>query len=612
MDTSIIFQQYDDNFAKVEVTAPTKESQTKIINYIYKRFRYENEKVKHTWAFKEGFHDGNSYVFDKKKGILPIGLIPKAVNYIKEKYQNIKIGVDDNIRKMYSNPKGTLTQDKLEKYVETLKLYNPKKKKPIIPFKHQLDICISAINGRRVSIMACTSSGKSLSIMIIGRYLMEVEKKKVLVITPSATLVKQLRNNFVDDYDWKEADEYCTLIYGESKDKLSSKQKDKLKDLGLGEEVMHKDFVISTWQSLQPKLPSSLCASCKKLKTKNKRAIKNCPDCATHTKKAKKFFSSFDTVIVDEAHSTRGEQLRDILSQCVNANNFKVGMSGTLPDEGLDAAYIEGSLGRKEVVIKLWQLIEMGILPPVQVLAIKIPYSEKDRKYLCRQNFDDEYYLLTNNGSRKKVIEMLIKGKSLPKDQNTLILFKKKETLDDMMDFLSEKFPEFTYHVVKGEVSVKKREQIQDQLINDTGHIIIATYGTMRQGVNIELLHNVVFAEFSKSMYWIVQSIGRVARAHPDKKLSKVFDIWDDASYLTRPRYGGMPRLRLNYSSDHFNERNGYYKDEKLPVKEYSLEGIYEGTIDPEALLEKKEKRKEVAAKKDAKGTIVNLDPQFD
>ena len=31
-----------------------------------------------------------------------------------------------------------------------------------------------------------------------------------------------------------------------------------------------------------------------------------------------------------------------------NAIDFKIGLSGTLPDEGLDAAWIEGALGRKE------------------------------------------------------------------------------------------------------------------------------------------------------------------------------------------------------------------------------------------------------------------------
>ena len=74
---------------------------------------------------------------------------------------------------------------------------------------------------------------------------------------------------------------------------------------------MLKPVTISTWQSLQNK-----------------------PD---------SFFNVFTAVIVDEAHGTRGAVLRDILDKCVNATDFKIGLSGTLPTEGLDAAWVEGA-----------------------------------------------------------------------------------------------------------------------------------------------------------------------------------------------------------------------------------------------------------------------------
>jgi len=178
-NNSVIFELYDDNYSKVEVTTATKEAQKQILTYLYKRFTYEDEKARYSWAFEQGFHDGNQKVFNKKNATLPIGLIPRGVQYLKEGYPNLKVGVSEDIRKMYSNPNGELIQSELEKYTKTLKLYNPKKKKELIPYQHQYDICLRAINGRRISIMACTSSGKSLSIMIIARYLVEKEKKKV-------------------------------------------------------------------------------------------------------------------------------------------------------------------------------------------------------------------------------------------------------------------------------------------------------------------------------------------------------------------------------------------------------------------------------------------------
>jgi superfamily II DNA or RNA helicase len=444
------------------------------------------------------------------------------------------------------------------------------------------------------------------------RYLSEVEKKRLIIITPNAALVEQLYLDFKNEYGWESAEEKCTLIYGDSKDKLTAKQKQKLEELALGEEVMLKDVVISTWQSLQNKLPT-VCVSCEKLK---KKKPEQCDTCDKLLKKSTNFFGTFSAVIVDEAHSTRGIVLRDVLSRCVNAVDFKIGLSGTLPDDGLDAAWIEGAIGRKEDVIHLHELISLGLLPPLEINAIRIPYAEDKRKYICRQNYRDEYSLVTNNGSRKKVLEMLINSKQINTDQNTVILYRNKDSLKEMHDFLKEKFPDFKYHIIQGDVSTKERQIIREELSNSVGNIIVATYGTMKQGINIPQLHNLVFAEFSKSMYEIVQAMGRVARAHPNKKISRIFDIFDDCSYHTSPRTAGKAsELKMNYSLEHFYVRNYYYENEKIPVTEYSLEGMYEATIYPDALEDKKELAKKKAgekAKKKKKKADENIGPLGD
>ena len=567
---SVIFDKKDEIDAYANITAPSQTAINSIIQFLVKRFTYENPKKKSYGNKKTNFvRDCNERAFDKKTQTLQIGLIPKAVKYLKESKINVKIGVSPSIRSIYTKAGGDITDVDVRKYADTLNIYNTKKKKKLIPYEHQIQITKEIINGRRISTLACTSCGKSLSIYIAARYLLEVEKHKILIITPSKNLVVQLFDNFVDDYGWKEAKDYCTLIYGESKDKLTISQKQKLKDLNLGEETMLKDITISTWQSLQRQ-----------------------PD---------KFFGCFHAVIVDEAHSTRGEVLREILDKCVNATNFKVGMSGTLPDDGLDSAWIEGAIGRKEIIIKLWELIEMGILPPMKVSAIKIPYKQSIRAHVCREKYQDEYFLLTNNGSRKAVMDLLL-GKQITTEHNTLILYKNKTTLDEMVEYLEAKHPEYTYHVIKGEISTKDRMDIFSTLEESLGNIIVATYGTMKQGVNIPLLHNLVLAEFSKSMYEIVQGMGRVARAHENKQWSHVFDIYDDCTYMTKPRTNGYPpTLVENYSTKHFNTRYGYYIDENITVTEYSLEGIYEADINTDALAEKKQKALEEAAKSKTK-----------
>jgi superfamily II DNA or RNA helicase len=181
------------------------------------------------------------------------------------------------------------------------------------------------------------------------------------------------------------------------------------------------------------------------------------------------------------------------------------------------------------------------------------------------------------------------------------MLYKTKGTLDEMHEFLKEKYPQFTYHIIKGEIDTKEREEIRRSIEKSTGNIIIATYGTMKQGVNIKLLHNLVFAEFSKSMYEVVQSIGRIVRPHKDKKLAVVYDICDDASYYTKPRRGGAPKLKQNYSMKHADVRLKYFQDDEIPVTDINLSGIYTATVDADQVEKKKEAAKKRAAKKNAK-----------
>jgi superfamily II DNA or RNA helicase len=123
----------------------------------------------------------------------------------------------------------------------------------------------------------------------------------------------------------------------------------------------------------------------------------------------------------------------------------------------------------------------------------------------------------------------------------------------------------------------------------------------MKQGVNIKLLHNLVLAEPMKSAYTIVQSLGRIVRKHPDKKLATTYDIVDDATYYTNPRNGGPGTRQYNYMMRHYYERVKYYAAEDLPIEEIHLDGIYEAAVTPDDIKKRRERAAEQAAKQAAK-----------
>lgn len=552
MDEKIIyFDRLDDVNARMSLHGGDGMDFRRIEGFVYNTLSFHDKSKTFTWAAQNGYDDCMVRFYDKGTHSLPIGLIPRITRTLKEMYSGWKVRISDSIRAMYTPP-APISQDAIRAYAVTLDLHGTGEKGEridIVPYEHQYRLVEQALNRRRCSLLACTSAGKSLSMCIIARYLVEKERRKILIIVPSTNLVEQLYSDFHDDYGWAEARQHCTLLHGTSEDKLTKRDMEHLEALNLGEESVLKDITIATWQTL--------------------------------TRKSDEFFRVFTAVLVDEAHSARGVELRDIIAKCVNALDFKVGVSGTLPDDGLDAGQIEGALGPKVEVVRLKELVRIGILTPVEVDAIYIPYPPANRRMLCKQPYKSQASIMMRNGSRNDVIDMLIDSGHIGRDQNTVILYKTKQYLEELHSHLSTKYPDFNYHVIRGEVSPEEREAIRKAMGKSRGNIILGTYGCMKQGVNIRLLHNLVFAEPAKSEYMVVQSIGRIVRPHPEKKLAKVFDLVDDASYFINKRSGGQT-LRVNYMVAHYNERLDYYNRDGIPVHEIHLDGQYEATIDTE------------------------------
>lgn len=593
---TVTFDNFDGVLAKMHVTGDNQNANREVLRYTLNTLTYYDKSRKYTWAAKHGYDDCLVKFFDGRNRTLPIGLIPRLSHYLKDAFKGqVAVKITRAIREMFTPPFGPITVDAVRSFESTLHMYDrgkyleksaedPSVRKEdfaLKMFEHQEKIVTESLNRRRVSILACTSSGKSMSMMVIARYLMERENRKILVIVPNAALVKQLYRNFETDYGWEEAKDYCTQIYSGSADKLSKKKIEELKRLSIGEEATLKQITISTWQSLRLKDDS--------------------------------FFKVFTAVLVDEAHSAKGEELRSILSKCTNANNFKVGFSGTLPDAELanenvsnhiDAGLIEGGLGPKLDVVRLKELIAKGILTPLEIKAIFIPYPMSLRPAICadKTRYEDERAIVTENSSRKDVIDMLFTGGRITPEQNTVILFNYKEHLHEFCDMMKEKHPEYTYHVVEGDVEIDDRDDISISMEKGPGNILIATYGCMKQGVNIKLLHNLVLAEPMKSAYTIVQSLGRIVRKHPDKKLATTYDLVDDAAYFTNPRGGGPGTRRYNYMMKHYYERVKYYANEDLPIEEIHLDGLYEAKVTPDDIKKRRDKAAECASKKQAKG----------
>lgn len=89
------------------------------------------------------------------------------------------------------------------------------------------------------------------------------------------------------------------------------------------------------------------------------------------------------------------------------------------------------------------------------------------------------------------------------------------------------------------------------------GAIVIGSVQTMSTGVNIPALDTVIFASPSKSIYRVLQSIGRVLRLRDGKIIARLIDIGDK---MTTGK-------KLNTTCIHFIERIKIYTQEKFKYK---------------------------------------------
>jgi len=164
-----------------------------------------------------------------------------------------------------------------------------------------------------------------------------------------------------------------------------------------------------------------------------------------------------------------------------------------------------------------------------------------------------------------------------------------------MFKYFEKEFPEFKCLVYDGEVDTDKREEIRKMLEENSGYLVFATYGTMKQGINVRRIHNIFFAECSKSLVTVIQSIGRGVRKYLDKTLLKVFDVVDDCSYWTTPRSGNIAQLKLNYAMEHYERRKEYYTFEEFPVIQYVAPIVANVSVD----LTNQLKQSKIVSKKD-------------
>ena len=361
------------------------------------------------------------------------------------------------------------------------------------PREYQISGVTEALKFNRKILLSPTGSGKSLMIYSLVRYYVE-KGEKILIIVPTTSLVSQIYKDFID-YGW-DAETYCHKIYAGA------------------EKTTDFPVTISTWQAIY--------------------------------KLDKSYFDGFNCIIGDECHSFRAKSLIGIMTKLHNAK-YRFGFTGTLDGTETHKWVLEGLFGPSYKITKTDELMQQGVLSKLDIQCIVVKHPTQNFN-----TYEDEIQYLISNDKRNKFISKL----ALSLKGNTLILFSRVETHGAILyeKINSSKNGNRKVFFVHGGVDTEEREMVREITERENDAIIVASYGVFSTGINIKMLHNIIFASPSKSRVRNLQSIGRALRVGKNKNKAMLYDIADDCSY----------KARKNYTLNHFIERVKLYNEENF------------------------------------------------
>jgi superfamily II DNA or RNA helicase len=406
--------------------------------------------------------------FMQKNGIFPIGLMKYVYKYVKQ--DGLEIIVDPELTERFE-------ADDFAEVTETWMGKNEDGEQ-WVPYQHQVEGALRALKYNRCIIEHATSAGKSLTMSLIIMYkLLKEQNKKVLVLVPSTGLVKQLTNDFIE---YGVPPEWIGNFYGAQKD-------------------TEEQIIISTWQSM-----------CKQ----------------------RDFVKEFDMIICDEVHNLRGDTVRSVAENAINATT-RIGCTGTLPDPKVDKMRIEGALGPVVHRVTAKDLIDAGHASDILIKIAYIFHSQETKKLAKGLPYDEERKFLEEYEPRNKVLRFIV-NKHHEVDHNCLVLVDHIAHAENLVEMMETMGDDRHIFLVTGETHPDKREEIRQFVNKNKKCVIVATYGVFSTGISIKRLHAVIFGSAGKSKIRTLQSIGRGLRLHKEKNRLTLYDIGDDLTYADK------------------------------------------------------------------------------
>jgi superfamily II DNA or RNA helicase len=479
--------------------------------------------------------------------------------------KDIQIQYNEEDHKYFKYTDFNMTLEEFQEYVNSWEI-------TLTPYPYQLKAAWMILHYRQSLSQLATRAGKTLIAYIVFRYMLEHGAKKILMIVPNTTLVKQAVNDF-DDYK-----EYfmSETVWAD------------------GQLVKGSNLTIGTFQSL--------------VKKADKKSQKYDPS----------FFNEYDVVLVDEAHTLKCDSINKILNLPFMKNvKLKFGFSGSLPKPNtIDDFCCTSLMGPTIQDIRSKELMDGGFITPIEITQVRISHPEDDQlmnEYIkCAEYINSNVVMEVSEKTGEKKQKLLPKDqreftiqyeKTLPlvlkemkggdqqeylnymidlckaKGSNILLLEqmmvhrdkKRLKVMEDLLsdmkkncivfahhteylmflrDYFKELFPNRPIYMITGQTTSKSREKIIKSLLTDTNAVLFASYGCVGTGLTLKNIDYGIFAQSFKSHIINKQALGRGLCLANDKDKYRLYDLVDDFP-TKRLWQQGIEKMKL-YKSEKF------------------------------------------------------------
>lgn len=362
---------------------------------------------------------------------------------------------------------------------------HPKQGEPIVLRDHQVDAINNYIDNPQSLQAISTSAGKTI---ITGCLSMLVEPYgRSVCIVPGKDLVNQTYEDYINV--GLDAGRY----FGDFKEP-------------------DQTHTIATWQSLTA-------------------LAENNPDALA------RIMDGCVCIIVDEAHSIKGKELKDFLTGPAAAHvPLRWGLTGTIPKEDFEYLALLTAIGPKIGEVRADELQEKGILSKCM---IHIQQTVDAVEY---KTYDAEMDYLTTDKTR--VAWLANYCEEIAKSGNTLVLVNRVPLGQELGELLDVPF-------IYGKVKSKDRGKEYKAINYTDNKLLIASFGVASTGINIPRIFNLVLIEPGKSFTRVIQSIGRGLRVAADKEFVDIYDLCSSAKFSKR----------------HLTKRKEFYSEANYPFK---------------------------------------------